>query len=677
MRSLLIAIALLAATLPLSGASAASLGEDPQGDVQTEVFGLAALPAATAQAESADLLSLDVAEDAESLTFTIGVVNLKHTVNFLTYQLDFTWAKSEYHINFHRQVAEGVVDDSTGAYLYYENEEGWNDYVDLDHTMDVEGGLVTVVVPKAYLLSANGRYPLLGDKLTDMAVTARAHTTVFQFTASAYDRMPDADADLSYALLFGDIQTGHLRLDADERVRVSNGGSTTFVYKVTVANRGEAADQVRIDLSEMPEGWNATVQSPIRVPASSERSLAILVSVPFAHDHGGFSSFNVTARSEGNANSAASVRLGVLHTPIPQPAGHHSELCLHATSGNGVFGAVFPYSPATMNTECDHTADVAESSPNGYGNGYVWYIPLDPGLRMGLDFDLERMGEAAGSIIGHTQAAGKLTAELFLSRAIDPESGDAESLLLAESDSLDMTLDLSTPQPFKLTLTPLEEADYIPYARGQNMILLLRFETADDMPNICCFGANTPGLQTSDFKMTLPLNEYHDKLTGLSESAESLEITAVGPVEKAGFPGATLTYAFTLTNHDTEAMAVDLDTAGTDALLGTLVPDRSVHLGPKESAKITLAVRIPVDKNDGEELEVLLFAHGQEDPSKTAIARTKTLVAKTGSGDAFADETDVLLAAQAEAERDSPLGGTMVALAALAAVALALRRRRA
>lgn len=676
MRSLVIVATLLIAMLPLPGAAAASLAEDAQGDVQTEVFGQGMLPAAAPNAASADLLALDIAEDAEALTFTLKVANLEQQLNFADYRTTFTWAKTEYDLIFGRQVAEGVVSDSTFAYLFYENDEGWNEYVDIDHAMDIAGGTLTMIVPKAYLLSENGRYPLLGDKLEDLSVEARSYTTLFQFTASSYDRMPDGEETLSYAFLFGDLQVGHLRLDADDRVRVSNGGATTFVYKVALQNKGDVDDQVAVELTDLHEGWNATVQSPIRVPAGAERNVAILVSVPFAHEHGGFSSFNVTARSEENANALASLRLGVLHTPIPQPAGHHQELCLHAKSGNGnLLAAAFPWTQATMNTECDHTGDAAEASPWGGGDGFDWVIPLDPGLRMGLDFDMEKTGEIAGNIVGHTQATGTLRAELHLAQGIDPETGDAQGLLLAESDSVDMTFDLSTPQPFKLTLTPTEEADYVPYARGQNMVLRLFFETSDDSPTICCLGAGTPGLTTADFKMSLPLNEYHDKLTGLSETAEALELKAEGPVEKSGFPGATMTYAFTLVNHDDEAMVVDLDAAGTDAILGTIVPEDAIELGAKESRKVTLAVTIPTDKNEGEELEVLLFAHAQEDPSKSAIARTKTLVVKTGSAEATADETSVLLAAQQEASQDTPMGGAVVAVLGLAVVALLVRRR--
>ena len=675
MRALLIVLTLLFAFVPAPGAAAAPAGEDPQGDVEVNVLGAGtSIPAPTAQGESADLLSLDITEDAEALTFGIQVVNLEQQVNFLTYEISFVWGKAEYRVGFSRQVAEGVMDESNWAYLYYENDEGWNEYVDIPYEVDLAGGVVSLHVPKAYILSENGRYPLLGDKLEELVVEARSHTTLLQFTSDAYDRMPDGEDVLSYSFLFGDLQAGHIRLDADERVRVSNGGATTFVYKTTIRNTGEVDDQVTIELTEMPEGWNGTVQSPIRIPADSERTVAILVSTPFAHAHGGFSSFNVTARSERDPNAFGSVRMGVLHTPIPQPAGHHQELCLHAKGQGNIFGELFPWTSATMNTECELEGDAPEATPAGFGNGFTWNVPLDPGLRMGLDFDVEGTGEVAGSITGRSSSTGKLFAELQLVKGIDQETGETQGILLAESDEVDMTFDLSTPQPFKLTLTPTEDADYVPYARGQNLVLMLRFESDDDAPSFCCLGANTPGLHTTGFKMQLPLNEYSDRLTGLSESAESLELKAEGVVEKAGYAGATLTYAFTLVNHHTEPLAIRLDAAGTDAALGTIVPADGMTLGPKESAKVTLAVSIPVDRNEGEEIEVLLFAHAQEDPSKTAIARTKTLVVKPGAAGAVGDETGVLLAAQAEAEKDTPLG-PVVALAALAAVALALRRR--
>lgn len=677
MRTLLLAALLMTSVIALPGASAKALVEDAPGDAQTQVFGGPTAPAALPASEAADLLSLDIVENAEELTFALAVTSLEQQVNYVRYRIGFTWAKDEYVVVAYRQVAEGVVDENTGAYISNLDEDNeWDALADLEHVMDKGKGTFTIHLPKAYLLDERGRYPLLGDELKELRVEAYSDVTIFGFGgARSYDRMPDGEKTERYAFQFGDITAGHLRLDADERVRVSNGGATTFVYQVVVKNTAEIDDEVSVTLGDLPDGWNGTVQSPLRVPGGSERKVAVLLSVPFAHEHGGFSSVNLTARSQRDAASFSSIRIGVLHTPIPQPAGHHSELYLHADNFNGgVFADLFPWTESTMNTEAAHDADAKEASPSDFDGGYIWRISLAPMLRMGLDFNLDDVGTLTGSIVGRTKTTGTVSAELLLT---DPSSdGDAaDGLLLAESDEVDAVLDLNTPTTFKLTLTPTPEADYVSYVKGQNVLLVLSYQSADDLGTICCIGNMMPGLTTADFKMTLPLNEYHDKLTGLSETAEALELKADGLVEKTGLPGTTMTYAFTLVNHAADAHVIELDLAGTDVDLGTLVPEGEVELGPKESRKLTLAVAIPTGRNEGEEIEVLLFAHAQSDPSKSAIARTKTIIGKpTGEGVAT-DESALLLAAKQAEENETPGSGALLALAALALALLARRRR--
>ncbi|HVM45293.1 MAG TPA: hypothetical protein VM582_05105, partial [Candidatus Thermoplasmatota archaeon] len=474
MRSLLVAAILLATLLPVPGAAAKAFAEDPAGDPQVTVFGASTVPAPGGFGDAVDLLALDVQEDAEELTFVLSVKDLRQPVSFAEYEIRFTWAKDEYAVVVRRVVAQAVLDDNSRAYVVNVDEGRWNALAYLRHEIDLEKGTITVHLPKPYILSETGRYPLLGDALKDVYVEARSHLTLFSFTADAYDRMPD-DGAAAYPFKFGDVARGHLRLDAEDRVRVSNGGATTFVYQALIANKGELDDEVSIRLSEMPDGWNGTVQSPVRVPGGAERKVAILVSVPFAHDHGGFSSFNVTVTSARDAASAASVRLGVLHTPIPQPAGHHADLYLHASTFNaGIFGRAFPFTSASMNTDGDHTGDAAEASARNAGNRIAWRIPLDPALRMGLDFDLDRTGTIVGTIVGHTQTAGKLSAEL----ALVDEDGE-EGLLLGDTDEQDLALEVSNAVPFKLTFTPAAEADYIPYVRGQNIVLTLFFEPTE------------------------------------------------------------------------------------------------------------------------------------------------------------------------------------------------------
>ena len=675
MRAFPVALLVLLSGLALPGAQAAAepFLVDAEGDTELQLAfegSPASAPFRGGDSDSADLLSFDLVEGDGALEFVFAVKTLKQTAAFTTYEAFFTWGRVEYVVNAYARTLPGNP-TSYSAALYA--RESWYQYMgDLEFSVDAEKGVFRVVVEKAYLLDEKEETPAKGDLLKDVHVESHMSLGFFRIglAGEVNDRLPD-DGTKDFTIQLGDVSMGHLRAEAEQRVRVSNGGSTTFVYRIALTNAGEASHEVDVTTGVLPEGWNTTVRSPVRLLGGETKLITVLASVPFGHTHGGFDSFNVTMQSRSDPGSRAIVRLGVLHTPVPQPAGHHSDLYLHSEQGGrGIvsFGGV----GGTMNTDPSHDADQPEvQALDSDGDGVVWWIPLNPRLAMGLDFDMERMGALVGSIIGRTAGEGTVSAELLYGPANMYYWGMDESVLLAESDEQTITLDLQKPVAFTLALMPTEDADYVPFQPDMSLYLKVRLGM-EGLRGICCIGETSPSLVTQDFKLSLPLNEYHDKLTGVAEAAAAIDIVADGPVEKLGRPGTTMTYAFTVKNAGAQPTVLDLDLAGSGVDLGTVVPQGPIELGPKESRRVTLAVSIPAEAAEGQEIEVLLFAHAQDDPSKTAIARTKTTV--TLRGEAAADETDVLLAAQS-ADNDTPGLGAAGVLAALGAAILVMRRR--
>lgn len=669
--------ALAAVAAPPASAQGAAFLDDATGDTELQVFGGPGVPLSNAEFDAADLTSLVVDEGFESFTFVIGVKTVTTAASSSRYAISFVWKDLQYEVFAGRQVIPGAGASEWGYVTSYSEENGYNYLADLQPTFDATANTVSLTLPKVYVLDSNNRMPGLGDKLEDVFVTSQSDATFLQFSTGAADRMPDTD-EKPYPIAVGDVSSGTLRMSSEERVRVSNGDSTTFVYRAVLENRAETQDSVDVTLADLPAGWNATIQSPVKVPGKSQRTITALVSVPFEHVHGGFSGFNLTATSQRDPASRAVVRMGILHTPIAQPAGHHAELYLHASNQNsGLFGDQLPFTPGTMNTVADHADDAPEAAANSFeGNGRGWSIPLYPALRMGLDFDITRTGEIVGTVVPRSQGEGTLSAKLVLfpSDGSAEDRGDAETIVLAESDEQTIAMDLSSPVPFKLTLTPTEESDYVAYAKGQNVKLVIDLEGGG---NFAITSQQGPALKTADFKMTLPLNEYHDRLTGIADTEEAIEIKANGLVEKAGRPGTTLTYLFTVTNTAPREMMIDLDVAGGDAEVGTLVPSDAITLGSKESRDVTLAVSIPANATGQQVFEVLLFAYARDDPTQVAIARTKTLAVtgEVAAAQAMPDESGVLAAAQAREEKDTPAGGVIVALAAIGVALLASRRR--
>lgn len=682
MKPPLVAALLAVSLLPLapSVSAAEPLLTDPEGDAQfaltAQELPLPAAPAATDFADGSDLVSLSVMEREDVLAFTVGVASLESDPAGTDAYTYLDWGDKKFRLATGYYSSSTFGDAVSWAYLEVRQGNDWEWVASLDDpAVDASGATLTASLPKVYLLDGEKRTPGRGDTL----LVPRVETDTFFLglgvaDGSMRDAMPDEGGKgASITLSMGDFSQGKLVFGAKERVRVSNGGATTFVFQLELRNTGDAPETYALATADLPPGWNATLQSPVTVEAQAKKTVSLLVSVPFAHEHGGFSSFNVTAQAQGDPASQGRMRLGVLHTPIPQPAGHHSELYLHTRDprmGNGpseAFALTFPFAYGWMNTQKEDPENAPILTPSYDGDGNArWWIPLNPSLQVGLDFDLDRTGALVGAIEGKRDAEAQIAAELSYYRG-DANSG--EEILLAEGAPVPIALTQQGATPFKLTLLPTAESDYIPYQANTYMFLVVSVSGADERDRF-----NTPAKAQMDataFQLTLPLNEYHDRLSGEAEAAQSIAILTKGLVEKAGRPGTVLTYAFDVRNQGTPDRFV-LDLAGSDVARGTLVPAGEVALATGETREVTLAVEIPVGANPGEEIEVLLFVHARDDPSKMAIARTKTRVTDLAD-EAMADESAQLLAAQARENQTPGFALALVVTAAL--VAIAWKRR--
>ena len=679
MRQVLIAIVLLAALAPGARAAEEPLLTDPEGDAQwVGAIAGARLPGAPAAGapfvQGNDLVSFSLAETEDALSFTIEVANMEGEPQGTATVTELAFGGREYRLMM--GYFTGSLSNSAGnayAYLQEREDDAWAYVARLEPpVVDRAAGTLAGTLPKVYLMDAKQAIPGRGDTVEILRVAADANGIGFGVVqARVVDEM---DAGVGIVMQLGDLAEGDLEMSAQDRVRVSNGGATTFVFQATLRNRGETAHTIRIGAEDLPAGWVARVQpQTVVIQPDEARTVSVLVSVPFAHEHGGHSSLNLTATSEQDPATRGRMRFSVLHTPIPQPAGHHRELFLHATNGNGggigaPFGTVSPFAYGWMNTLADHADDHEYVTPsntnvNGAGATATWYIPLAPVLLMGLDFDLDDVATLDASLLGGSGDA-EVAAELYYYR--DTDNG-GESILLAEGTPASVTPDPGSDVAFNLQLTPTPESDYIPYAPDTYLTLALRVTgilVESDSPI-------QPRLVTDSFRLELPLLEYHDRLTGAAEVASSLTITAKGPVERTGHGGSTITYAFDLAGAPGQVVTIDL--AGSDATTARVVPAGTLTLGERPT-EILVGVEVPTSANPGEQLEVLLFVHARDDPTQLAIARTMTRVAATGE-DAAPDERAVLAAAQ-ERARETPNGGAMLLLA-IAGAAATTRRRSA
>jgi hypothetical protein len=285
----------------------------------------------------------------------------------------------------------------------------------------------------------------------------------------------------------------------------------------------------------------------------------------------------------------------------------------------------------------------------------------------------------AGNLFARATGTGRMEAKVWLTKTSKNETSPngvivipKGSTLLASGKQDGLAFDLQAPSAFKVTLTPTPESDYIPYQSGQNLWLSLEMFNDMDGPTFSCSGsADSPGIGTDGLKMSLPLEEYQDRLEGVSEAASILDLKALGPVEKLARPGTLMTYSFTLSNAGFSADDFVTEATGPDASIATVVPGGTIHLDAKGSVQVTLGVKVPEKAVDNQAYEVVLFVHSKSDPTKSVVARTKTIAAL--HGDATADETRLLKAAQDDAKKTPGLEALGV-LALVGIVAYARRR---
>ncbi len=653
------------ATIAAPLAQAGAQFTDPLGDLALAGPSPSAVPD-NPQTRNIDLVGLNVIEEDLAFTFVLKMQSLEQQGGTTArYTIPFTWLDAQYRISVTRTRLDPTATPSTQATFQQSDGQRYSRVLDLDVTEDLAASTLSIVLSKNSIISLEGHAPIFGSQLPN--VTVRAWTSIgFGPGASRIeDQMPDAAPGVIVYEL-GGYANGHLALEAPDPVRVSNGGATTFVFQAHLQNSDTADDAATIKLEGAPADWDTLVQPGQRIPAEDERPIFALITIPFGHQHGGFSGFNMTATSSRDPSITASIRFGVLYTPIPMPAGHHPEIFLHASAEDtGVVAQTFGSTTNTMSTVEDHADDVAEAlAERTMNGGAAWDIPLGPALALGLDFDLNRTGALEFNLLGRRPGAATISAELLLVR------GDEELVSLVAPVSADVTLDAQAATPVALVLTPSAESDYVPYASGQNLLLRLRLESTPQFP--CCPTPDgTPAIVTGSFRMPLPLNEYADLPVWDEGIESSVQLTTLEPVERDARPGTTVTYTFTVTNNGDATDEVELGVVGAGAEGAAYLPDGKVELSPGASVTATLAVRIPADAVAGDRLEAVFIARSETDPSNIALVRTATTV----SPDAANEDEEQAFRDAAGKKKDTPLPLAFV-LIALSGALMARRLRR-
>ncbi len=605
--------------------------EDSTGDTTSTIVGVA--PAVGNDPSALDLVSLAVAEDSDSVDFILEVANLDQE-NPTPYDggnvhVEFAHGDTTYRVRFDRDTVSGTPRYWASLWVFDSGRGGFVNQASLDIGVDLGTSTMTVEVPRPWLVDGNGTAPTAGRSLERFRAFS-VNADPFFFGQGGFvqvrDNMPDSGfGDDPYAFVLGIKQSGDARLTSDNPSRASNGEAGTFVYGVRLHNL--APDEALFDLStaSVPNNWEITLPaSTIRIPGNASREFPILATVPFAHQHGTFESFHLIAQSRADAGSTGRIELGIRYLEVPQPAGHHDQVYLHtrevAQNQGGIRVSTAPATTAFMNTVEDHDRDQNVLVPPGQGQFFQpgqrffqWNIYLEPGLEMGLDFDVEDAGELSATFSSELGfPASTLSGQLIHETGQVDRDGDLVSVTeTVLADLLPSTAQsIGTSTEFSVVVQPTAEADLVPYS--QHAALRLRLVLQTDGPHA---GTMQVIPQLAEGQMRLPLNEYRDSIEGVFNNLAGLSFRHDSAPERLVNPGETVLFNLTLRNDGAVDDVFSLRVNGTNQGWARILGDQSVFVATGAERRVVVAVSPDPDAADGLEADLIVTAISDAEPT--------------------------------------------------------------
>jgi hypothetical protein len=449
----------------------------------------------------------------------------------------------------------------------------------------------------------------------------------------------------------------------------------------------------------------------VEIPAKGNLTLPVLVSMPFAHQHGTVKTFTLEMASLDTPGNVGRVQLGVRFVQPPQPAGHHDTQYLHAFAPEGqdefttVFTTLFGFDPNQMyfNTLTpDEDANDAKVPVGGFTMGgmsavvppvttYTWTVPLNPGLALGLDFDLTRQGLMRTSVNTQLPMTGATLSGRVVHTIPDARNCDSgfqrnrndchldDYFFGAGTHTTVATIGPGAPQDvaagtmgalFEAPITAMQAGDYVPFHPDATLGLMLNISYTIVDPFI---GPDTAP-KISGGELTLPLLEYHDPVDQVFSSLSSLMIIVHGDQQRMVNPGKTALFDLELMNHGKEAASYDLELSGTGSGWAQILGEHRVNVPGGSSRALGIAVTAPAGAADGERADLVLTAIDTRDPSARTLAR---LLTEVDTAMEHQDDSAMVPGLDRQlSKKDTPSMGLPLATLALAAVAVALARRR-
>ncbi|MES2154658.1 MAG: hypothetical protein V4510_05925 [bacterium] len=672
-----------AADAPAAPPGALRVLSDNAGD---HVMHAAGQPTPVSRWDAADLLSLDVSEQAKTFTVVLGVKALADStepiVDNAYYTVDFTARGSFYRIhaayNADSGTSYGYLQQKDPTYGYYTGSEG------LPAIASPTNNTITFLVDRHLLVGVDGAPLLRGDTLSEFAGTGR--TTGDDFanafsggTVSGLDLMPDNGVGTTpWVVLFGGSETGTVLAKIADPVRISNGEATTFLYEVKVRNKADHPDTIEVRTNSTPPNWTLTFpQKEVRLGDGEETTVPVLVTVPFQHIHGAYYSVNVTFQSRSDPLSHANIELGVRYTKVPQPAGHHNKVYWHTGSGapfiNTLETAEVPPDEKTS-PPSSYTCGFSGGSASGEGQ----MVPLVPDLGIGVDVDMKGNGTAIVNLMSSTPSPGLYSVGGYFVVWYGDEAPSScvyeapKEAIAAMQRSAPLQMQANTPLQVTLPVRPLAYGDRLEYRPGIHMALIIAFYE-EVSPPFFGNGLLSPPTVADGTLFQLPLAEYHDKVNQYFAALSGVDLYATGGQQQLVNPGKTALFEVTAEMAGKDGADFNVELAGTNVEWAHIVGDTTLHLSAGDKHVIAVAVTAPADAKVGSVADLTLNAVKSDDANVRSLIR---LLATVDNAAVVPDQATRVSDLEGSANaKHTPDGGWLVAVALAGAVVLVRRRK--
>jgi hypothetical protein len=308
---------------------------------------------------------------------------------------------------------------------------------------------------------------------------------------------------------------------------------------------------------------------------------------------------------------------------------------------------------------------------------YCWSLPLDPGLEMGLDFDLTTLGEYSIPIGSMTlQPGARLQGTLLRTPPPVPQdqrqqgqNNQQPSTVVAQFlQSARVDINPQGEHLFKGTIKATPESDFLAYQKGASLRLVLELRVAK--PDNPALGPRTYPTLLPGGHFTLPLHEYEDPVGQIFASTSLIVMNLTGESHRVTNPGKTIVYNVSLHNSDNRTHELQLNVSGLNSEWARIVGPAKLSMDSHANATTRVAVTFPASAKNNDRADLIFEAYNPDVLEARALLRM--VATATTMGD-YADEA-AFAAEPAKSKSTSALPLAFL-LAALATAVLIVRRR--